>query len=281
VASATARSTARTTSRSARLFGATLALVAAAALAAGPAFAGQEGKDKGQPDIPKGNSGVVKLDGTPFDDHPDNQPHVGCIFQVDLTGFPAGHGPVTVTFTAQHPTGDGQQLESGVMALAQGAHGLGASRTFTLDFDGISPHPKQGFHVKVTVDTGRGAGKHKVFWVRGCGTPPTSSTAGHGSTTSTTEDEQEESSTSVTSTTAPEDEDESAPATTAAPTTTALAAGAGGQTPGGGSSLPFTGADSTRLLAIGTLLLLAGALLLWAGRLRAARTAATQQSDER
>src|SRR6266516_8094297 len=53
---------------------------------------------------PQGNAGVVKIDALPFDDHPDNQPHVGCTFQIDLTGFAAGHAPVGITFAAHHPT---------------------------------------------------------------------------------------------------------------------------------------------------------------------------------
>ena len=53
--------------------------------------------------------------------------------------------------------------------------GLDASKTYTLDFSGIEPHPQQGFHVKLTInaDGSQGADvKHKVFWVEGCDTPP-------------------------------------------------------------------------------------------------------------
>ena len=52
--------------------------------------------------------------------------------------------------------------------------GLDASETYTLDFTGIEPHPKQGFHVKLTINAEGSQGadkKHKVFWVTGC--PPT------------------------------------------------------------------------------------------------------------
>lgn len=30
---------------------------------------------------PPGNNGTIKIDDVPFDDHPDNEPHVGCTFQ--------------------------------------------------------------------------------------------------------------------------------------------------------------------------------------------------------
>jgi hypothetical protein len=63
--------------------------------------------------------------------------------------------------------------------------GLDASATYTLDFDGIQPHPNQGFHVKLTIhaDGAQGADtKHKVFWVTGC--PPGTTTT--TSTTTTT-----------------------------------------------------------------------------------------------
>ena len=39
---------------------------------------------------PPGNNGTVKVDGEEFDDHPDNEPHVGCIFQIDWYGFDEG-----------------------------------------------------------------------------------------------------------------------------------------------------------------------------------------------
>ena len=39
---------------------------------------------------PPGNNGTVKVDGVVFDDHPDNEPHVGCVFQIDWYGFDEG-----------------------------------------------------------------------------------------------------------------------------------------------------------------------------------------------
>ena len=37
-----------------------------------------------------GNNGTVKVDGVPFDSHPNNEPHVGCVFQIDFYGYDQG-----------------------------------------------------------------------------------------------------------------------------------------------------------------------------------------------
>jgi len=141
---------------------------------------------------------------------PDNEPHVGCTFQVDFYGFDQGDLFADVTFEAHPPTGPVQVLLTDRVFIGEDDNtgggsqaGLDASATYTLDVDGIEPHPNQGFHVKLTIhaDGSKGADtKHKVFWVTGC--PPGTTT-----TTSTTT-----SSTSTTSTTLP--------TTTTIPTTT-------------------------------------------------------------
>jgi hypothetical protein len=112
---------------------------------------------------PPGNNGTVKIDGQPFDTAPDNEPHVGCTFQVDFYGYDQGDLNATVTFQAWAPTGEDP---------AGGGTDLDAERTYTLDFTGFTPEPNQGFHVKLTVNAEGSIGadvKHKVFWVEGCG----------------------------------------------------------------------------------------------------------------
>jgi hypothetical protein len=155
---------------------------------------------------PPGNNGTVKIDGAAFDDHPNNEPHVGCIFQVDFYGYDEGDLDAVVTFRVQPPTGQflflledevfiGEDDNSGGGSEA----GLDASVTYDLTalLSGFTPHPQQGWHVKLTVnaDGSQGADvKHKVFWVSGCQTPPTttsttappSSTTTASTTTSTT-----------------------------------------------------------------------------------------------
>ena len=56
---------------------------------------------------PPGNNGTVKIDGVAFDDAPDNEPHVGCGFEVDWYGFDEGDLYSDVTFEAQPPSGTG------------------------------------------------------------------------------------------------------------------------------------------------------------------------------
>src|SRR5262245_45864220 len=148
---------------------------------------------------PPGNNGTVKIDGEEFDSHPDNEPHVGCTFQVDWYGFDAGNFFSDVTFEAHPPTGPvvtlltdtvfiGEDDNSGGGSVA----GLDASKTYTLDLSGITPHPQQGWHVKLTIESDGSHGadsKHKVFWVSGCGggsTTTSSSTTSSSTTSSST-----------------------------------------------------------------------------------------------
>jgi hypothetical protein len=174
---------------SAATFGAVLAM-------AGPAAAAGD---------PPGNNGTVKIDGVAFDDHPDNEPHVGCTFQVDFYGFDAGEDlEASVTFEAVPPTAGGDEpLLTDTVDIGEDAAGggtdLDASATYDLTdaLAGIEPHAQQGWHVKLTVhaDGSQGADtKHKVFWVEGCGpttsssttTPGSSSTVPDGSSTTAT-----------------------------------------------------------------------------------------------
>jgi hypothetical protein len=152
---------------------------------------------------PPGNNGTVKIDGVEFDTHPDNEPHVGCVFQVDFYGFDEGELFADVTFDVWPPTGGmvtiledtdlfiGEDDNSGGGSEA----GLDAEATYDLtdllaDFE---PHPQQGWHVKLTVNAEGSQGadlKHKTFWVTGCEVPPpttTTTTTTTAPTTSTTE----------------------------------------------------------------------------------------------
>jgi hypothetical protein len=164
------------------------------------------------------NNGTVKVDRNDFDDHPDNEPHVGCVFQIDFYGYEEGDVDALVTFEAQPPTGKGILLTDTVFIgedPAGGGTDLDASETYDISaaLAGYTPHPQQGFHVKLTVNAegSKGAdGKHKVFWVEGCDTSPTTTTTTAPPTTSTTAPPTTTSST--TSTTSP-------PSTTTSSTT--------------------------------------------------------------
>ncbi len=158
---------------------------------------------------PPGNNGTVKVDGIPFDDHPNNEPHVGCTFQVDFYGFDEGDLFADVTFESHPPTGPVQVLLTDTVFIGEDDNsgggseaGLDASATYTLDFTGIQPHPNQGFHVKLTVNAEGSQGadtKHKVFWVTGCPSGTTTSTQPPSSSSSTSSSSSSTSSTVVTS----------------------------------------------------------------------------------
>jgi hypothetical protein len=127
---------------------------------------------------PAGNNGTVKIDGTPFDQHPNNEPHVDCGFEVDFYGFDQGVGVATATFALHPPTGTNTLVTESI-DIGEDAAGGGTDLDAELFVDlsdelaasGATPHPNQGFHVKLTVHAPGSIGndvKHKVFWVE-CG----------------------------------------------------------------------------------------------------------------
>jgi hypothetical protein len=163
--------------------GALSLLLGAAALIAPP------GASASQPEAapvtkadPKGNNGTIKIEGTPIQSGPpDNNPHQGCTFVVEFYNFDKGAYNATVHFEDQAPTADGGlEVVSGDLHpfiggdAAGGGRDLDARVTYTLSFTG-APQPKQGYHVKITVEAPGSIGadtKHKVFWVD-CRRPPT------------------------------------------------------------------------------------------------------------
>jgi hypothetical protein len=135
----------------------------------------------GEKGDPPGNNGTVKIapvgekDGTP-----DNNPHVGCTFQIEWYGFDEGADIwSTVEFAMHSPTThvdlSGTSPEKvfvgGDPATGAGTEtGPDGSQVYTLSFDG-EPHAQQGYHVKLTVHTPYSQGsdeKHKVYWVEPC-----------------------------------------------------------------------------------------------------------------
>ena len=129
-------------------------------------------------DGPPGNNGTIKIDGIAFDDAPNNEPHVGCRFQVDWYGFDA-NAVSNVLFELQAPTKgaatvtDVVQLDGDDNTGGGSEAGLDGSVTYNLAnlVAGVKAHPIQGWHVKLTTNTTGSIGadvKHKVFWVTGC-----------------------------------------------------------------------------------------------------------------
>jgi hypothetical protein len=136
-------------------------------------------QDKGAKTDPPGNNGTFKVDGVPYDDGKGNEPHVSCGFRLKFYGFDAGQtGDITIA--GQAPSGSGLvSSRTGVLIsddAAGGGNDLDAVVPYTaadLDLTGLTAHPKQGYHLKVTLSTDTPGGvKHKVFWYEPCATAP-------------------------------------------------------------------------------------------------------------
>ena len=200
--------------------GGTVTLLMSLLVGLGLPAAGTPGGD------PPGNNGTVKIDGVEFDTHPDNEPHVGCLFQVDFYGFDEGDLSADVTFEVQPPTGGFVTILTNIVDIGQDPAGGGTDLDHEEGYDlssvlgSYEQHPQQGWHVKLTVNADGSIGadtKHKVFWVTGCETPTTPP----GSTAPTT-----------TGSTAPTTTGSTTPTTTGStPTTTGLAPTTTGSTP--------------------------------------------------
>jgi hypothetical protein len=133
---------------------------------------------------PGGNNGTVKVDGIAFGAHQNNEPHVGCIFEIDFYNYDAGGLEATVTFTGQAPTGKGIVLiDSDTVELQDDPAGGGTDVDAQEEYDLSTlvgqlgdAHKKQGYHIKLTVHAEGSKGKdtkHKVFWVK-CASSPSS-----------------------------------------------------------------------------------------------------------
>jgi LPXTG-motif cell wall-anchored protein len=261
-----------------RVLATTGGIVLLSAAAAAPALATTR-----SPSDPPGDNGTVKIDNVPFDDAPDNEPHDGCVFQVDFYGFDQGDLSATVTFTLVPPTAGDQDIKVDDVPIGEdpagGGTDLDASATYDLSdaLAGVEPHAQQGIHLKLTVHAQGSQGadtKFKVFWVTGCGTPPSTTTSttkpDHGGGSTTTSTSTPESST--TSTSKPDHGGGSTttmPGTSPSSTTPGPTAPANGGGNGAAGQLPHTGSNAAPLAGAGLLLVTAGAgAALAARRLR-------------
>jgi hypothetical protein len=265
--------------RVARLLGAAgaVALIGAAAVSS-PAGADRGGN-------PPGNNGTIKVDGVEFDAHPNNEPHVGCTFQIDFYGYEA-EAPVVMVFSAQPPTGKAVLLTVNGVLDDDDASGGGSEEGydggFTIDLsealEAYEPQPQQGFHVRLEITAPDGQ-KHKVFWVSGCGNePPTSPTSTPTSPTSTptspTSTPTSPTSTPTSPTSTPTSGAVVTPTSAAVlpteitrePTTAAPASVTTAPTQVAGRQLPRTGGLQPMLLLAGSLLVLQGLVLEVAAR---------------
>lgn len=163
-----------------------MAVLLSSAVAAVGAFAvaGTAVADGSQP---HGANGSVKVDGSPFDNGPSNEPHLDqCVFAVQLFGFDEGENSVDVTFEGWPPSGTKTPVEPVQGRSAFDFEGgrppgntLNHQELYRLDTEGLVANKKGEVHVKLTVTVTDAGGKvdfdkHKVFWVPRClGTTPT------------------------------------------------------------------------------------------------------------
>src|SRR5439155_16961478 len=52
-----------------------------------------------------GNNGTVKVDGMPFDQHQDNEPHPSCAFELTFFNYDQGPQQASYAFRLQPPSG--------------------------------------------------------------------------------------------------------------------------------------------------------------------------------
>lgn len=138
-----------------------------------------------------GNNGTIKIDGKPWDNDPNNEPHVGCGFQLDFYGFdvpahavatlalqpPSGtamlFGPGAAIFGAKERDLKPNDVPGGSLDGFDGSIGFQRGEVQTaLVNSGGTAHPIQGWHVKLTVTVTSSLGndtKSKVFWIQDCG----------------------------------------------------------------------------------------------------------------
>jgi hypothetical protein len=128
---------------------------------------------------PPGNNGTIKVDAQVFDTLPDNQPHTGCIFQVDYYGFDEGSLYATATFAVMMPTQDIPVYTDthfiGEDSNAGGGSVAGIDQQVTYDLNEAlytyDTYPKQGIHLRLTVHADGASNadtKSKTFWATGC-----------------------------------------------------------------------------------------------------------------
>jgi len=134
----------------------------------GPA-ADDVGKGRGNP---TGANGTIKIDGSIFDGHPNNEPHIGgCAFQVDFYGFDVGD---TASLSFYQWPGTGNKSEILTVETFIGEDGAGGGIDIdqqlrvVLDGDLGNEHPLHGFHIRAEANVTSGDRtytKTKVFWV--------------------------------------------------------------------------------------------------------------------
>ena len=120
-------------------------------------------------------NGVIEVDGREFETDPGNEPHVGCVFQVDFKNYDKGDTYADVRFELQPPTTEPENTmrvrgDTEVFIGDDGAGGpddIDGQERYVLSFSG--PPEEKGYHVKLTINaegTTRADKRYKVYWVQ-------------------------------------------------------------------------------------------------------------------
>lgn len=144
------------------------ALVVVAATGVGIACSGSgnangSGSDRTvQAASPPGNNGTVKIvEAGATDEIPNDDPHVGCAFDIEFRGYEE-NGSVAI---GEDPAGGATDLDAIAHVTVTDAE-LAAA--------GLTAQQNQGYHLKLTVHAEGSQGadtKFEVFSVQGCGAP--------------------------------------------------------------------------------------------------------------
>jgi LPXTG-motif cell wall-anchored protein len=198
---------------------------------------------------PSGANGTVKIDGPAYQEDNRNEPHVSCEFQVEFFNFDQDEH-ATLIFEAWPPSApdfhEVRRLENVLVSkdkASGGSYKRDPDEVFRfsaadLNLNKAQAHPKQGYHIKLTVDRQNHPGwteKHKVFWLQPCG--------------STTESPSPTPS-------------ESEPSTPNPSSPGSSAGGGNGGGSGSGGSLPITGVAATSIVLTGLALIGGGVALM-------------------
>ncbi|MEQ7126277.1 hypothetical protein ABN034_17330 [Actinopolymorpha sp. B11F2] len=239
---------------------------------------------------PAGANGSVKIDGTPVDADPSNEPHVVCGFDLQFFGFDPEPGTNTadVTFNVWSPTNptppvvvpltDKGRSSFDFVGGNDPSNVLNHTESYELDLTGLEVNDKGQVHIKVDVTVTDAGGKvafhkYKVFWVQACGTEPTPEPTDTPTPEPTVTDTPSPEPT-VTETPEPTDSPEPTPSDSPAPTSTPVpgpgpTAFEGGF--GGSGDGPAGGLGSVALL--GWVVLFTGLAVMALGGFRLVRPA--------
>jgi hypothetical protein len=208
---------------------------------------------------PAGANGTVKIDGPAYQEDNRNEPHVSCEFQVEFFNFDKDEH-ATLIFEAWPPSApdfhEVKRLENVLVSddeASGGAYRQDPDQVFRfsaadLNLTAAMAHPKQGYHIKLTIDRQnhpKWTEKHKVFWLKPCDSSespsPTPSQTPGGS---------------------------QSPTPGASENPSASPSGPAGGGTGGGGGLPITGVAATSMALTGVVLIGGGVALMTLRRRR-------------